>query len=490
MDQPRAVDHTNQPGHAALTRRAFCLSAGLFGLGLATGAAGPVWAEDRSRLHTAPEVPSAEALERLNLVVGWQSYIPIENRRDGIYTVQVLDKELLIQTRSGLITKIDAETGKVLWRTRVGTPYRQVRELAYNSTTVFAVNNIELYAIDRANGRELWHYTLAEGMSAPPVADEKLVYITGSKRAFGLLIPGQEINESRTLRENPKGEANTGLDETKALLILKGATTSDVIAKPGANQPTLIWEYTLDYQVEQAPIITPEYILYPGLNGLVFVLSKFTGKREYRVPLESGISLPADSYGEIAYLPTEDYNLYAFSIVLERVLWRFNSGTRIIRGPEVTDHDVYLPTQRFGLHRLKRTTGEVIWKSPNAERFLAANPKFVYALDRQGKLLVLDQARGKELTSLDVRDFVFPIDNERTDRFYLAAHNGLIVSLRDRDYKKPVEMRQPEEKPEVKPTRKPKAKPPAPKENGADKPKAEPPPEKSDAGDKEKKDKN
>jgi hypothetical protein len=64
----------------------------------------------------------------------------------------------------------------------------------------------------------------------------------------------------------------------------------------------------------------------------------------------------------------------------------------------------------------------------------------------------------------------------------LAAHNGLIVSLRDRDYKKPVEMKQPEEKPESKPTRKPKAKPPAPRE--------EPPPEKTDGDDKEKKDKN
>jgi hypothetical protein len=171
-------------------------------------------------------------------------------------------------------------------------------------------------------------------------------------------------------------------------------------------------------------------------------------------------------------------------------VWRFNSGTRIIRGPEVTDKDVYLPTQRFGLHRLKRTTGEVIWKSPNAERFLAANPKFVYALDRQGKLLVLDQARGKELSSLDVRDFVFPIDNERTDRFYLAAHNGLIVCLRDRDYKKPVEMKQPEEKPEAKPKRKPATKPPPPKETDADKTKEAPPPaDKTPGEDKEMKDK-
>lgn len=482
MDQ---FDQVNPREQAPLTRRAFCLSTGLLGLGLLGDQVAPAWADERSKIHTRPEIPSKEALERLNLVVGWQNYIPVETHRDGIYTVQVLDKELFIQTKSGLVTSLDAETGKVLWRTRVGDPYRQVRELAFNSKTVFAVNNIELFALDRASGRELWHYTLLEGLSAPPVADEKLVYITGSKRAFGLLIPGQQIAESRTLRENPNGEANTGLDDTKALLILQGgAKPSDVITKPGENKPTLIWEFTLDYQVEQAPIVTTDYLMFPGLNGLIVVLSKYTGRREYRLPLESGISLPADSHGEIAYIPTEDSNLYALNIVQGKILWKFNSGTRIIRGPEVTDQDVYLPTVRFGLHRLKRSNGEVVWKNATAERFLAANPKFVYALDRQGKMLVLDQARGKELSSLDVRDFVFPIDNERTDRFFLAAHNGLIVCLHDRDYKKPVEMRKPEDKPETKPTRKP-TKPPVPKDKPAD----TTPPDKGDGDDKEMKDK-
>ena len=40
-----------------------------------------------------------------------------------------------------------------------------------------------------------------------------------------------------------------------------------------------------------------------------------------------------------------------------------------------------------------------------------------------------------------MRDFVYPVPNEITDRLYLAAHNGLIVCLHDRDYATPLRHR-------------------------------------------------
>ncbi|MFL5242581.1 MAG: PQQ-binding-like beta-propeller repeat protein [Gemmataceae bacterium] len=475
----------NRLSQAPLTRRGFCLGSGLATLGL-LGKTGLVHADDRSRVYTRPEIPSDEALERLNLQLGWRAYIPVENKRDGIYSVQVLDKDILIQTRSGLVSDLDAETGKVLWRSRFGAPYRVVRDLGYNANTVFAVNNVELYALDRANGRELWHYRLPEALSAPLVGDDKMVYIAGSTRVSGLALPEQQTPEGTVKgSDKPQELPNFGLTETKALSILKGTIDSSTLPRGNVPQPSLIWEYPLDAQVEQTPAITNEFLMMPGLNGLLFVLTKANGKREYRLPLASTISLALASYGENAYIAAEDQTLYAINIVLGKVLWRFSSGTAILRAPEVSEEDIYLVTNRFGMHRLKRGTGEMVWRNARADRFLAANPKFVYALDAQGRLMVIDQARGKELTALDTRDFVIPIRNDRTDRLYMSANNGLIVCLHDRDYRRPVEMRKAEEKPQGKLPVKTAPKPPAPKPPPAsDKPKEEP-----DKGDTDQKDK-
>jgi hypothetical protein len=95
---------------------------------------------------------------------------------------------------------------------------------------------------------------------------------------------------------------------------------------------------------------------------------------------------------------------------------------------------------------VNRTTGQGIWRNTEAERFLAVNQKYVYAMDRHGRFLILDKRRGTLLTAYDLRDFVVPLRNETTDRIYLASNDGLIVCLRDRDQTKPLRVKNIEEK--------------------------------------------
>jgi hypothetical protein len=94
----------------------------------------------------------------------------------------------------------------------------------------------------------------------------------------------------------------------------------------------------------------------------------------------------------------------------------------------------------------------------------------VYATDRSGRLLVLDRRHGRELSSYDVRDYVVILDNQWTDRIYLAAHDGRFICLHDRDYATPVASRKVEEKvPAPLPGKKPLPKPPSgkpPKDGG------------------------
>src|SRR5207248_5536007 len=106
------------------------------------------------------------------------------------------------------------------------------------------------------------------------------------------------------------------------------------------------------------------------------------------------------------------------------------------------DEDVYVAIDRAGLYRVRRSNGAEVWRNDDAARFLSANKKFVYAADRHGRLLVLDRARGTTLSTYDgTRDFVFPVQNDLTDRLYLAAHNGLIICLHDRDAETPLAMK-------------------------------------------------
>src|SRR6516165_804858 len=141
----------------------------------------------RSDTYTTPLPPPREVLDRLNLQMAWAQYIPMDGRRDGLSTVQMRGTDVFVQTRSGLVALLDAETGAIRWRTRVGIPYRVAHGLAFNSRAVFTVNNTYLYALDRKTGGLRWQYRLREGVAAPPVADERFIFVptpTGRLTAY------------------------------------------------------------------------------------------------------------------------------------------------------------------------------------------------------------------------------------------------------------------------------------------------------------------
>jgi hypothetical protein len=216
-------------------------------------------------------------------------------------------------------------------------------------------------------------------------------------------------------------------------------------------------------------------MLLPGTHGVVTGMTRINPKQRYRLPLDSDIMLQPGQFAETGFVAAQDSHLYAINIDSGRILWRFTDGTLFSEPPAANDQGVYVATARKGMYCVDKETGDLKWRNPDAGRFLASNPKFVYAVDRSNRFLVLDRERGTTLSTYELRDFVVPISNDRTDRIYLAAHNGLLISLHDRDFEKPLLLKK-EAKPLAPPGgEKPADKPPEkgkPKDAGdADKPK-------------------
>jgi hypothetical protein len=444
----------------------------LSALTLVLTAATVVAQSDNERLFTQPTVPPREALDRLNLQLGWQIYLPMDGRKDRLYHVQITPKEMFVQTRSGLVVSLDPETGRTRWRQRVGQPYPRALPLGYNAKQVFVSVGHMLYCLDRATGRLQWQYELSDGLSAPPAADAEQVYLclgTGKVAVYAITsaLPGAEKKDLLPPPADGKldGQSVPGSDErlsrsgtTESAARAIGSSYSNPEPKfslldrsraPVPEVPPLIkiFESRYDHPFEVPPLLTSEFALAAETTGLLIGASKFRKVEVYSYQTEGPISADMGQYGDIGYIGSQDQNLYALNLQNGKMLWRFGSRGSILRAPQVTDEDVYLAPEHAGLVRLNRTSGEPFWNNTEAEQFLSASAKFVYARDRSGQLLVLEKRRGTPLGSLDVRDFVFPISNEHTDRFYLAANDGLLVCLHDRGYVKPQVMRKvPEEK--------------------------------------------
>jgi outer membrane protein assembly factor BamB len=456
-------------------------------LTLAAAAASPLSAADPARIYSNPAVPPREALDRLRLKAAWTVTVPTDGRRDGLLTVQLLPREkgmdLVVQTRSGGVTCYDATTGLLLWATRVGTPYRASQPLAYNRDTLFAINNIDLIALDRATGRQLWEYDLPSGAAAPPVADDTQIYISLTNNRLvtyelpNLVLWEKLVRETKARGMTTKEEAARALKGIDLPAIGPLSGVHEALRMPHTGpQPVQRFSYAPDDRVEVAPVLSADRVLLTGVGGQIAAITRVNARTAWRPFYAHGrIRVPIGQYDETAYVASNDYNVYAVSISAGRVFWRFPVGGVPTDRPAALDEDLYVAADRAGLVRVDRAGGDERWRNGDAARYLASNKKFVYAADHNGRLLVIDRGRGTTLSSYDgTRDFVLPIQNEWTDRVYLAAHDGLIVCLHDRDSEAPVVMKAVKERAPLPPPGGGKPAPPEPPKagGGAVKPKA------------------
>jgi len=413
----------------------------------------PVPAQDSRRLYSVPALPPQEALDRLRLQTAWTATVPTDGRRDGLYSVQLAPRssgmDVLVQTRSGGVTALDGTTGRTRWTTRVGTSYQVAQALAYNRDAVFVVNSVELYALDRATGRLQWKYDLPSGVAAPPAADDDQAYVSLTNGRFIIYgLPNMVLWEK--LARDDKHPGGTMLDaararkgiDTPAIGPLSGARESYRVPQ-GGPQPTERYSYVPEDKVELTPVLSQDRVLLPGAGGRIVGVAKAAKKEVWSSTNVRGrLVVPIGQHDETAYVAGSDYNVYAINVSGGQLLWRFAAGGKPTDRPAVLDDEIYLPVERAGLLRIDRGGGQETWRNEDARRFLAASKNFVYAADRQGRLLVLDRARGTTLSTYDgTRDFVFPIQNDWTDRVLLAANNGLIVCLHDRDQDRPLVMK-------------------------------------------------
>ncbi len=417
--------------------------------------ASPIWGQHWAQLHTRPSPPPSEALDRMNLKMAWSAYVPTNGPRDGLFSVQVFDDLVLVQTRSGTVTAIRVDDGTIEWSVAVGVPYRVTHEVGRNADSVFVYNGTHLIALSRKDGSLQWTFNLSDAPSAPPVAEKDRIYVSlsGGKLLVYHLpeIPKKPPTFKGTTARQTFSTARAST--TDFLAGSMGFSEPPVTGEMWSNrgpQPEQLWQYLSDTRLEQPPLLTEDAIFLAGFDGTFFCTSKDLRQVLYQFKAHAPLAAPLGQYSDTAYVASTEYDVYALQMLIGKVTWHYVSGTPILRKPEVNDEDVYIAPKRPNLARVDRESGVKIWTNQKADRFIAANKKFVYAADPNGRLLILDKKYGTILSTYDARDFVVPVANELTDRIYLASNHGLIVCLYDKDYPKPLVMKHAKEEPAAK----------------------------------------
>jgi len=347
-----------------------------------------------SPAQAATMVGQSEA-SRCGLRRAWYAQAGSLRSTGPINHVRYSDGLLLVQTSEGMLSAIDAETGRKLWSTQVGPRGRQSSEAAANQQNVAVVNGSHLYILDRLTGHILRQSELGDAPGAGPAVS--------ATHAFVPLVNGT----------------------------IEGYQL-DGVSKIGP------WKYKGAGRVLVSPMTTGQSMSWTTEKGFFYVAVPDAGDIKFRLETRGAIHARPGYWTPNLFAGSTDGMVYAVDERTGKINWKVSVGDPIYEPPVPVENRVFIVSETQGLTCLDSGNGKELWHVPAITQVLSVSPTRLYVTDNVQRLVVLDVTSGVRQASMPLGDATMALTNNFTDRIYLASNVGVVQCLREIGAKNPV----------------------------------------------------
>ena len=180
---------------------------------------------------------------------------------------------------------VNIRTGEVKWAFAGVRGYIETKPLVTDNKVIFGAWDNTLYALNKADGKELWKWTggLTRMHFSPaavwPVAADGKVFITDPQRAMTAIDIESGNTVWRTFQSMVR--ETIGLSEDKERIYSKTMNDSIVCYSTKGDQPHKLWASNVGFGYEHAPSMQVEkngVVFGSTKEGLIFALEATTGK--------------------------------------------------------------------------------------------------------------------------------------------------------------------------------------------------------------------
>lgn len=325
----------------------------------------------------------------------------------------------------------------ILWKFKVqdlpataaaaGTVYGRLGSTpAVIGNRVFVGGGVYLFALDAAQGQELWRFPTPGGMVNSPVVAQDTVYFASGDGALYAVA----AETGRKLWQFPATSLPVPqrADFTNPVVvggIVYVGSSQDRIFAFNASTGREVWQRAVIGSITQTPAISAGHLYFgtethvppkPSANAF-YALDSQTGAIQWQIPLDSAISSsPAVVNGTI-YFTGEGLGLQTLDVQTGRLKWKFRHGMSVIATAPTVAYDTVYITFDNSLYALDAQNGAVRWHSQQREvsiisPTIAGQVVYCPTLDgyggtqvtQPGGVYTFDALTGKQLGRIQVTD--------------------------------------------------------------------------------------
>ncbi len=354
--------------------------------------------------------------QRHGLTRAWFHRVQMDSGRDRVENITVGDGVLFVQTLRGVISSVDAETGKMHWHRRIGSIDRPTTAVGIGPDHVAVLNGPTLYVMDRVNGNILWSRRTHGAPGAGPAVNSHSVYVVSN---LGVLQAYSIHNPDRSAwRYASVGLSDVQPYATERSVAWPTESKFFYVVESGTINPQ--FRIQTGERIVARPVYIRPFLFVGTLGGHLYKIHERTGSQQWRFAAGAPISSRPLATGEKVFVATETNGVFCLS-------------------GKVSDEMLKAAEAEAGqIDRSAAVDGEELWWTPRVTELLAASPTRLYGRDTTGKTLVLRADNGAVVDTLPTQLSDLTVTNDRTDRIYLATREGLIQCLREVALPEPV----------------------------------------------------
>lgn len=327
---------------------------------------------------------------------------------------------LAAQTNQANLHVFDAESGQYLWTAGLGAPTATVRPIAVNANYIYVTNGLDLIALDRRTGQQVWVARLEALASSAPAADEDAVAIglvSGKLVAFA----ARDLAESGDVGNTPR------------------------------RMGKFLWAWQTGGKLTGRPDFAGRLLAWGSHDGKVYVAITNPTSLLLRYLTAGPVSASLGNFGTRSLIvPSEDNNVYSIDLFTGDTNWTVPTGAPVAQEPLVASAagteggpgaTAYIINRDGLLFALNAVNGETYWsRSSFNGKLLTVGEKRIYLSTPFHDLFIIGRADGAVVSSpretfdragLNLRDYTITITNRINDRLYFVSPSGSMLCLRE-----------------------------------------------------------
>lgn len=351
-----------------------------------------IWAqEDTSLAFVSPELLKAGDLEVL-----WQNKLPIkksESLEQLFLPVDCFDgktdNRIYALSSSNYLACLNRDTGNMVFSLSVAPAGFPVVGLDIYNGEIFSLAGNKLVEMDREFGTQRSSTHLDFGETCPVVRNSLYFYLGGVDKRVHVLRADDKIHLFAVAADIDSTITSVIADEKSVIF----ATEAGNVISFEADKPKRLWQFDAGDTVAGPIVRNAGFLFFASSDAYVYKIDASRGKLD----------------------------------------WKCASGAILKNAPRVTVSTVYQNIGEKGLIAIDKNSGKILWQLADGVDLLAESGQNAYVITKQNSIVVMDNKKAKQLSSVDVANVSRYISNTADSKIYIANDDGRIACLKPID---------------------------------------------------------